>query len=195
MIDGARTRCDWIRDCRPHHFLGEVIRTAQSFSLSRRCHPFCDQGSATPRPASAPTFSAALNRPIRCSDRRVRGLSSAGCTPHFTGTLPAPAQTGLRTSLTSRQKDVTSSYETSKRSRLGVRLPRCRYGQRRGNLLGRAWIGNDSAGLQQLLDLLAGCGDSPGERIPGQPSLSRAPPSVPQEVQPPRRDDGGCPTH
>lgn len=42
-----------------------------------------------------------------------------------------------------------------------------------GKLLGRARIGDDAAGLQQLLDLLAEHGDGPGERIPVAIETSR----------------------
>ncbi|WP_344628273.1 IS110 family transposase [Kitasatospora arboriphila] len=42
-----------------------------------------------------------------------------------------------------------------------------------GKLLGRARIGDDAAGLQQLLDLLAEHGDSPDERIPVAIETSR----------------------
>lgn len=42
-----------------------------------------------------------------------------------------------------------------------------------GKLLGRARIGDDAAGLQQLLDLLAEHGDNPGEQIPVAIETSR----------------------
>src|SRR5690606_12888966 len=42
-----------------------------------------------------------------------------------------------------------------------------------GKLLGRARIGDDAAGLQQLLSLLAEHGDGPGERIPVAIETSR----------------------
>ena len=42
-----------------------------------------------------------------------------------------------------------------------------------GKLLGRARIGDDAVGLQQLLDLLAEHGDSPGEQIPVAIETSR----------------------